>query len=189
MQSITSFIERKLGLIVNATKSKIGKPREIKFLGFGYYKFPDGKYYAIPHKLSIEKLHRKLKILTRRNWSIPLDIRFKLLKQQITGWVYYFRIAKMKTAAEHIDERIRKRIRVVIWKQWKTIHKRYVSLRQLGATHSDAYKVANCRKGYQYVCTKRIIHSCLNNERLAKRGLISVLTLYEKVHLVAPATS
>ena len=183
MRSITDFIERKLGLVVNATKSKIGRPNEIKFLGFGYFADKDGKYQAKPHKQSIEKLKRKLKALTCRRWSISLDERIKRLNRQIRGWVNYFRIAKMKTALGEIDARLRKRIRVIIWKQWKKTRKRYDALRKLGATHSNAYRTANCRKGYQYVCGTATIHATITNKRLEQRGLIFLSNLYAKVHL------
>jgi group II intron reverse transcriptase/maturase len=182
MESITDFIERKLGLKVNATKSQIGKPQRIKFLGFGYFVDKDKKYQAKPHKSSIEKLKRKLKALTSRKWSISLDMRLRKLKQQITGWVYYFRIAKMKTVLTQIDEKLRKRIRVVIWKQWKKTKKRYTALRKLGATHRNAYVTANCRKGYQYVCNTATIHATITNKRLEQRGLISLSNLYAKIH-------
>lgn len=187
MKSITDFIERKLGLKVNATKSKIGRPNQIKFLGFGYFSDKDGKYQAKPHNLSIEKLKRKLKALTCRKWSISLDVRLKKLKQQITGWVYYFRIAKMKTILSEIDAKLRKRIRVIIWKQWKKTRKRYDSLRKLGANHSNAFKTANCRKGYQYVCGTATIHAAITNKRLEQRGLTSLSNLYAKVHSAVSA--
>lgn len=58
MKSITDFIERKLGLKVNVSKSKIGRPNEIKFLGFGYFRNKSGKYLPKPHLASIEKLKR-----------------------------------------------------------------------------------------------------------------------------------
>jgi group II intron reverse transcriptase/maturase len=184
MESITNFIERKLGLKVNATKSQIGKPQRIKFLGFGYFVDTNKKYQAKPHKLSIEKLKCKLKALTIRKWSISLDARLRKLKQQIVGWVNYFRIAKMKTVLEEIDARLRKRIRVIIWKQWKKTKKRYESLRKLGATHRNAYVTANCRKSYQYVCSTATIHATITNKRLEHRGLTSLSNLYAKVHLV-----
>jgi len=187
MKSTTDFIERKLGLKVNATKSQIGRPNRIKFLGFGYFVDKDKKYQARPHKSSIEKLKRKLKALTSRRWSISLDSRLKKLKQQIVGWIYYFRIAKMKTVLEEIDSKLRKRIRVIIWKQWKKTRKRYDSLRKLGANHSNAYRTANCRKGYQYVCNTATIHATITNKRLEARGLTSLSNLYAKVHLVIPA--
>jgi len=187
MKSITDFIERKLGLKVNATKSKVGRPNEIKFLGFGYFTDKDGRYRAKPHKLSIEKLKRKLKALTDRKWSISLDNRLKKLKQQITGWVYYFRIAKMKTVLSDIDAKLRKRVRVIIWKQWKKTHKRYEALRKLGASHNNAYRTANCRKGYQYVCGTATIHATITNKRLEQRGLTSLSNLYAKVHSAVSA--
>jgi len=189
MKSITDFIERKLGLKVNATKSQIGRPNQIKFLGFGYFTDKEGKYQAKPHKLSIEKLKRKLKALTSRKWSISLDVRLRRLKQQIGGWVNYFRIAKMKTVLAEIDAKLRKRIRVIIWKQWKKTRKRYDSLRKLGVTHRNAYVTANCRKGYQYVCGTATIHAAITNKRLEQRGLTSLSNLYERVHLALPATS
>ena len=188
MKSVTDFIERKLGLKVNATKSKIGRPNQIKFLGFGYFTDKDGKYQAKPHKLSIEKLKRKLKALTSRKWSISLDARLKKLKQQMTGWVNYFRIARMKTVLSEIDAKLRKRVRVIIWKQWKRPKKRYDSLRKPGATHRNAYVTANCRKGYQYVCSSATIHATITNKRLEQRGLTSLSNLYSKVHLAVPAT-
>ena len=183
MKSITDFIERKLGLKVNVAKSQIGRPNQIKFLGFGYFVDKEGKYQAKPHKLSIEKLKRKLKALTCRKWSISLDVRFEKLRQQIVGWVYYFRIAKMKTVLREIDSKLRKRIRVIIWKQWKKISKRYESLRKLGATDLNAYMTANCRKSYQYVCGTATINATITNKRLEQRGLVSLSNLFAKVHL------
>ena len=184
MKSISDFIERKLGLKVNITKSKVGKPTEIKFLGFGYFKDKEGTWHCKPHQKSVLKLKRKLKALTKRRWSIALDVRLQKLKQLIVGWVNYFRIAKMKSVLTALDQKLRKRIRVIIWKQWKIFTKRYESLRKLGATHRNAYLTANCRKGYQYVCGTATIHVALSNQRLQQRGLTSLLDHFQKVHLV-----
>ncbi len=175
MKSITDFIERKLGLKVNAEKSRIGRPNEIKFLGFGYFHGKDGKYQARPHSKSVLKLKRKLKALTKRSWSISLDVRLTKIKQLVMGWVNYFRIAKMKTVLAQIDQKLRKRIRIIIWKQWKKIRTRYEALRKLGANHKNAFSTANCRTGYQYVCATATIQSAISNRRLKQRGLISLL--------------
>jgi group II intron reverse transcriptase/maturase len=182
MRTTVDFIERKLGLKVNATKSQIGRPKDIKFLGFGYFNDKDNKYHAKPHKQSIEKLQRKLKALTKRNSSISLDERFKKIKQQAVGWVHYFRICRMKTALEEVDRHLRRRIRVVIWKQWKKTRTRYDALRKLGANHELAFQAANCRKGYQFVSVTYALHSTITNKRLEKRGLTSLSKLYAKVH-------
>ena len=102
--SIIRFIEKKLGLKVNAEKSKISRPKETKFLGFGFYYDSNNKKYQVkPHPSSIQKFQRKLRQLTKRNWSIPLDYRILKLKQVIFGWVNYFKIANMKKVTERID--------------------------------------------------------------------------------------
>ena len=183
MRSITDFIKRKLGLKVNAEKSQIGRPNQIKFLGFGYIEDKSGKYQAIPHKLSVERLKRKLKALTSRKWGISLDERLKKLKELIMGWVNYFRIAEMKRILEILDSRLRMRIRVVIWKQWKVPKKRYKALRQLGASHRSA-RIAYSGKGYQVLCKSPTIHAALTNKRLERRGLVSLASHYAKVHLL-----
>ena len=184
MKSITDFIERKLGLKVNAEKSKVGRPRDVKFLGFGYFHGKGGKYQAKPHLKSILKFKRKLKALTKRNWSISLEVRLTKIKQLVMGWVNYFRIAKMKTVLAEIDQKLRKRIRIIIWKQWKKIRTRYKALRKLGANHKNAFSTANCRKGYQYICGTVTIHIAISNKRLKQRGLISLLAHFNKAHLV-----
>ena len=95
MTSIIDHIERKLGLKVNMTKTKVCKPNELKYLGFGFYKH--SKYEVIPHKESKVKFKRKLKGLTKRSESISLDKRFEKINWLIRGWVNYFKISKMKT--------------------------------------------------------------------------------------------
>ena len=182
MKSITGYIERKLGLKVNATKSQIGRPNQVKFLGFGYDEDKDGKYCAIPHSQSVVKLKRKLKNLTKRSWGISLDERLKKLKELITGWVNYFRIAEMERMLADLDRRLRMRVRVVIWKQWKVPKKRYNSLRKLGASAYSA-RIAYSGKGYQVICKSPTIHTALTNKRLVQRGLVTLSDHYARVHL------
>ena len=134
MESITTFITKKLGFIVNVEKSKIARPNEIKYLGFGFYKkINQNKWRPKPHIKSIKKFKTKLKDILVRSRSISLDERLLKLKQLIYGWINYFRIADMKTfLLQEIDPWIRRKLRVIIWKQWKKIRKRYISLRNLG---------------------------------------------------------
>jgi len=182
LTSITKYIENKLGLKVNAEKSKVSKPTGIKFLGYGFWVGAKGQYKPKPHIKSIEKLKRKLKALTCRSWSISLDSRLKKLEYVIRGWVNYFRIANMKNMLEKLDKRLRTRIRVIIWKQWKKIKTRCDALVKLGMPFELAFNCANTRKSYQQICKTRYIQFALNNERLKKRGLLSLTDHYLKVH-------
>ncbi len=185
MDSIVRFIEKKLGLIVNMEKSKISRPKDLKFLGFGYYYDSKSKKYQVrPHPDSIQKFQRKLRKLTKRNWSIRLDYRIIKLKQFIIGWVNYFRTSNMKTAMTEIDQKLRSRIRVIIWKQWKVPKKQIKSLVQLGIPKEEAKGLTFCRRGYRFIGLSKVIHRAISNKRLKQRGFPSALEHYLKVHTV-----
>lgn len=73
MRNISRFIEEKLGLKVNMTKSKVDKPQGIKYLGFGFYFDRNAQQYkAKPHAKSVEKFKARMKMLTRRSWGVIL---------------------------------------------------------------------------------------------------------------------
>ena len=183
LATITTLIERKLGLKVNAEKSKVTRPTKTKFLGFSFWATKGGIWKPKPHLKSYQKLIRKLKQLTKRSWSISLDKRIEQINYLVKGWVNYFRIANMKNRIEKIDEHLRTRIRVVIWKQWKRPSRKGKALVQLGVKADIAYNLANTRKGYQLICKTDWIKFAINNERLRKRGLVFALDQYKKVHI------
>ena len=185
MESITTFITRKLGLKVNVEKSKIARPNNIKYLGFGFYrKIGQEIWRPKPHIKSTQKFKYKIKQILRRSWSVSLTNRLLKLKQLIYGWVNYFRIADMKVMLIKTDNWIRHKIRVIIWKQWKKIKKRYTSLRKLGVSHRDAYVTSNSRKGYYHIAHTCIIEKAISKKRLNKRGLVNSLDHYLKVHTI-----
>jgi group II intron reverse transcriptase/maturase len=178
MHTITDWIERKLGLKVNMTKTKVTRPSGLKYLGFGFWKdSKDGKWKARPHQDSVSKFKRKLKELTKRSWSVSLDLRIQKLNEVIRGWINYFKIGGMKQKLKVIDERLRTRMRIVIWKQWKTGEKRYWGLRILGAPEWMARQSAGFGNHYQAVAKTTGLH-LISKEILAKRGLLSCLDYY-----------
>lgn len=182
MYSITSWIERKLGLKVNATKTHITPPSKLKYLGFGFWKDKDG-WKARPHEDSVEKFKRKLKQLSKRSWSVDLTYRIKKINEVTRGWVNYFRIGSMKQKLQSIDEHLRRMLRVIIWKQWKTASKREWGLLKLGVPKGIAHKVANWGDHYQLVATKSVLARAISKEKLTKRGLVSVFDYYQEVHI------
>ena len=176
MHTVTSWIERKLSLKVNATKSKVTKPTRLEYLGFGFVKM-NGKWEARPHKDSINRFKRKLKKLTYRSWSVSMDYRILKLNQVIRGWINYFRIGKMKQNMTKIDKHLRNRMRIVIWKQWKTSKKRMWGLRKLGVPEWMARQSVGFTDHYQAVAKTAGLRK-ITKEILAKRGLISCLDYY-----------
>ena len=178
MHTITDWIERKLGLKVNMTKTKVTRPSGLKYLGFGFWKdSKDGKWKARPHQDSVSKFKRKLKELTKRSWSIPMDLRILKLNEVIRGWINYFKIGGMKQKLKDIDERLRTRMRIVIWKQWKTEEKRYWGLRKLGAPEWMAKQSVGFGDHYPAVAKTTGRH-LINKEILARRGLLSCVDYY-----------
>ena len=183
LESITKFIEKKLGLKVNVEKSKVTRPTQTKYLGFSFWKDAKGKWKPKPHLKSYQKIKRKLKQLTCRRKSISLDERIKQINYTVRGWVNYFRIANMKKAIQEIDEHLRTRIRVIIWKQWKKASRKEKALLQLGVRTDIAHNLANTSKGYQLVAKTDWMKFAINVERLRKRGLIFLSDQYQKVHI------
>ena len=177
MYSIIDWIERKLGLKVNATKTKVTPPSKLKYLGFGFWKDKEG-WKARPHEESVERLKRKLKSLCKRSWSVDLTYRIGKINAVSRGWINYFRIGSMKNKLLSIDEHLRTQIRVIIWKQWKVPSKREWGLVKLGVPHWLAHKVANWGNHYQFVATKSVLKRAISKEKLTQRGLVSLYDYY-----------
>lgn len=184
MVSITKFIESKLGLKVNASKSRVETPKELKYLGFGFYFDSHAKQFkARPHETSIVKLKMKIKEITSRRWSVSMDYRIIRLNWLIRGWVNYFRLANMKEVCRETDEHTRFRLRMCIWKQWKKPKTRYKALIKLGISRELAWQWANSRKGYARVARSYIMHRAVTKEILKRKGLISLSDHYQSVHI------
>lgn len=182
MKNVSIFIESKLGLKVNMTKSKVSKPNDIKYLGFGFFMDKsDGLWKARPHAKSVEKLKLKLKKLTSRRWSISLDERLEKIKKTIVGWTNYYKIGFWKNIAREIDAHVRFRLRMCIWKQWKKVSTKKKALIKLGIPKREAWMLANSRKAYAR-CASTFLNNVITNKRLKVRGLVSLLDHYNLKH-------
>ena len=182
MKNVSIFIESKLGLKVNMTKSKVSKPNDIKYLGFGFFMDKnDGLWKAKPHAKSVEKLKLKLKKLTSRRWSISFDERLEKIKKTIVGWTNYYKIGYWKDVARMVDAHVRFRLRMCIWKQWKKVNTKKKALISLGVPKREAWMLANCRKAYAR-CASSFLNNVLTNKRLKERGLVFLLDQYDLKH-------
>ena len=179
MRNITRFIEEKLGLKVNVTKSKVDKPQGLKYLGFGfYYDKTAQQYKAKPHAKSVAKFKKRMKELTRRSWGVSNSYKVDKLNQLIRGWINYFEIGRMKSLCAELDRNIRYRLRMCIWKHWKTPQNRAKNLVKLGIPKWAAYRTAYNGKAIARVCSKTDIQRAISPKRLKQFGLISMLDYY-----------
>ena len=167
MKSVTRFIEEKLGLKVNAEKSKVDKPKGIKYLGFGFYFDSFAKAYkARPHPKAVAKFKAQMKKLTCRSWGASNDLKVLKLNQLIRGWINYFKIGSMRSLCERLDSNIRYRLRMCIWKHWKTPKNRATNLIKLGISRKYAWATAYSGARIAFVCQRGAMNMAVTKERL-----------------------
>jgi len=128
MQSVTSFIQRRLQLKVNETKSAVARPQERKFLGFSFTRGAEVKRRVAPKALL--RCKRRVRELTRRTRGISLAQMTKELASYLRGWKSYFGYCQTPSVLRGLDQWIRRRLRSLIWKQWKRSPVRFARLRQ-----------------------------------------------------------
>lgn len=183
MRTVSDWIQRKLGLKVNMTKTHITRPQKLKYLGFGFYKDSKAKEWKCrPHQESVKKLKRRLKELTYRKMPGTVTGRIEKINQVTRGWINYYALGSMKTAMTEIDAHLRTRLRIIIWKQWKVPKKRQWGLQKLGVDKDLARLTAYCGDRYYWVATKTCVVRAISKDVFAKAGLISCLDYYNERH-------
>jgi RNA-directed DNA polymerase len=146
MQSLTRFIEDRLKLKVNVKKSAVATPQERKFLGFTLTggKQPNRRKIA---PVSLQRFRAKVRQLTRRNWGIGMEDRVLRLSVYLRGWKGYFGYCETPYVLRDLDSWVRRRLRNVHWKQWKTYRRRRAELIRLGVGQELAQLTAWSPKG------------------------------------------
>jgi len=180
MKSIILFIEDKLFLKVNKEKSQASPITKVKFLGYSFY-IRKGEWRLRIHPKSVSKMKAKLRKLTSRSNGWGNKRRKVELRQFIIGWVNYFKLADMKYLLQRTDEWYRRRIRMIIWKQWKRVRTKLKNLIKLGVEKHQAWMWANTRKGYWRIAISSILRTTITNARLRQAGYLFFSDHYLKV--------
>jgi hypothetical protein len=183
LTNIVPYIENKLFLKVNRDKTKVAYVRDIKFLGYSFYEIK-GDVRLRAHPKSIAKMKERIRTLTSRSNGWGYARRKVALRQYITGWVNYFKLADMKMLLFRIDEWYRRRLRMVIWKLWKHNRTRWRYLTKLGINKYKAWEWANTRKGYWHIANSFILSRSITNERLDLAGYVFFSDYYRSVRVI-----
>lgn len=182
MESCTKFLEGKLRLKVNREKSQTGSPLKLKFLGFSLYK-TEKKSGIRAHEKSLKKFKDTIRKLTSRKQGNSIKVILANVKRYTTGWLGYYYIADMKTRIQAFNEWIRRRIRQILWKQWKKTKARHDNLKRLGIPDGKAWEWAYSRLGYWRVAGSWILTMSLTNKYLASIGYDDISKRYEVLRL------
>ena len=182
MASSVRYLEGKLKLKVNHKKSKVGSPMREKFLGFSLHKTP-GKMGIRPHGKVLKRFKQKVKEITSRSRGRSINTVVQELRRYTTGWLGYYAIADMRNKMQEINQWIRRRLRMYLWKQWKKTSARFENLKRLGLDKGQAWQYANTRRGYWRIAGSPILQQTLTDKYLGSLGYMNIAKKYEVLHL------
>lgn len=180
LENILPFIEKKLYLKVNREKTVVDEAKKVKFLGFSFYE-RKGETRIRIHPKSVAKMKAKVKELTSRSNGMGYAVRAEKLRRYIMGWINYFKIADMKKLLQTTDEWMRRRLRMVYWKQWKRVKTKFEKLQSFGIHRQKAWEFANTRKGYWRISNSPILSKSLGNDTLKGLGYLFFSDYYRQV--------
>ncbi|ACB83741.1 group II intron reverse transcriptase/maturase [Natranaerobius thermophilus] len=180
LKNILPFIENKLFLKVNKDKTVVAYVGKVRFLGFGFYRHK-GKARLRVHLKSVTKMRTRIKELTSRSYGISNEARAKKLSRYIMGWVNYFKPADMKNLLINTDSWMRRRIRMIYWKQWKKVRTKFKMLKFFGANKYKAWEYANTRKGYWRISNSPVLSKSLGNDVIKGFGFLFFSEYYRQV--------
>ena len=146
MSEVSSYLGRKLKLVVNKEKSKVAKTGDCSFLGFTF----KGKKIRWTEK-SFEDFRYQLKYLTRRSWGVSMEYRMYKLKMYIRGWMNYYGISQYYRPLQNLDDWLRRRIRMCYWKQWRHPRTEVRKLMELGVPKDFAVITGSSSKAYWHL--------------------------------------
>jgi RNA-directed DNA polymerase len=173
MASLERFLERRLRLKVNRDKSAVGRPWERKLLGYRTTKGPEPR--LMPDPKSVKRLKLKLKELFGRGRGWSLDHTIAELNPVIRGWGNYYRLSEVEGTFNDLDRWIRRRLRRLLWCQWKQPRTRVNELRKRGLDPARARTAAYNGRGPWWNAGSRYMGQAVPNSTFSQMGLVSLL--------------
>jgi RNA-directed DNA polymerase len=193
MASVVSFIERRLRLKVNASKSAVARPEERHFVGFRLRREPlDGEVEVLLSKRSKDRIDVQVRERTPRTWGSSLRACIRSLNAYLLGWLGFFGICTegIERTLSYLDAHIRRRLRAIQVRHWKTKRTMARKLLALGVSVKLAWRTPYTgRRSVWALSLSPAMHRALRNAYFAERGLVSLVDHYRTHYkpFVAPA--
>ncbi|PWG61685.1 group II intron reverse transcriptase/maturase [Spiribacter halobius] len=173
LASLERFLWRRLRLVVNREKSAVDRPWKRTLLGYTMTAHREPKLRVAPS--SVQRLKARLRAALRRGRGRNLQRVLAALQPVIRGWVAYFRLAETKAAFEALDQWLRRRLRCLLWRQWKHWRTRARRLMQHGVERLRAYRSATNGRGPWWNAGAAHMHAAIPARWLHRQGLVSFL--------------
>jgi RNA-directed DNA polymerase len=178
--NVTRFLERRLKLRINPTKSRVCTSNELEFLGFTFR----GTKIVWSDK-ALNRFKHRVRQLTGRSWGVSLARRYRELRGYIVGWLNYFALSEYYRPVPELDEWLRRRMRCCYWKQWRWPRTKIRHLMNLGIDRDNAIKTGVSSKGPYVMSRTPVTQRAMSNEWLAAQGLVSIKDRWVRFHYPA----
>ncbi|MBN3134699.1 group II intron reverse transcriptase/maturase [Pectobacterium punjabense] len=173
LKDMREYLTKTLGLTINEKKSAVARPWERKFLGYSVTRH---KYVRLKvADSSVARLKEKLRSLTTGHNSASIQSVINKLKPLLRGWISYFRYTEVKGVLEEIDSWINRKLRCLLWRQWKRPGTQAKKLMQAGLTEERAWRSASNQRGAWWNAGARHMNQAIKVSWLRKAGLLSLL--------------
>lgn len=172
LASITRFLEKRLKLKVNQEKSGVDRPWKRKFLGYSMTSNREPKLKASPE--SIRRFKVKMRMLFRRGRGRNLRKFIEELAPILRGWMNYYRLAEVQGIFVELDGWIRRKLRCIIWRQWKRSYTRARNLMKLGICEERAWRSATNGRGPWWNAGASHMNQALPKILFERYGLVSL---------------
>lgn len=169
MESITRFITHRLKLKVNQAKSAVAQPRQRKFLGFSFTSEREPRRRIAPK--AIARFKERIREQTRRTRGISLTQMVTQIATYLRGWLGYFDDCQTPSVLQTLESWLRRRLRSVVWKQWKRGRTRFRELRKRNVSQDLAAQTAGSPHGPWRIANSPALAMALPNVYFAQLGL------------------
>lgn len=173
MMSISRFITSKLKLKVNDEKSAVDRPVERKFLGFSFTWNREPKRRIAPK--AIARFKQRVRELTRRTRGVSVERMVEQLRRYLIGWRGYFAFCQTPSVLQSLERWVRRRLRSVVWKQWKRSRVRFAELTKRGVGKDLAASTVGSPHGPWRLSNSPALAIALPNAYLTSLGLPSLV--------------
>jgi len=173
LKSVTSFLEQRLRLRVNEEKSAVGRPWQRKFLGYSMTWHKQPRLKAADE--SIQRLKNKLRALFRIGRGRNLQRFIKELEPVLRGWINYFQLAEVKGIFDELDGWLRRKMRCLLWRQWKRVFTRAKALMKRGLAKERAWQSATNGRGAWWNSGASHMNEAFPKSFFDRLGLVSLL--------------
>ena len=173
MESLTRFVEGRVRLKVNRTKSAVDRPWKRKFLGYTVTTHFSPRLKPAPESLKRGK--DRIRQITQAGRGRNIRKVIAEINEFTRGWIGYFRLATVKDTFDKLDQWIRRRLRKILWEQWKKPKTRCRKMVALGLEVSGARKATATGRGAGWNAGASHMHTAVNNRMLAAWGLLNLL--------------